>query len=215
MSQRFYPETMPVLASYWLKTVCHGGHNRAWWVDLNRQIKGVLKGEHLDARSCGTLVSIQNWIERSVLLAGNVPEARQGIAPPFRDNPPRETLATYVSRLLNEWLSAEIASLLVEHSELPVDPEEGIPALARARALERVLIRERLSPEVLEQLLQPELLSPKSIYPADAEILRDVIAALLGRVWAPRFPGCQRWFSVWPRIRPFPRAIRKQLPVHS
>ena len=34
-------------------------------------------------------------------------------------------------------------------------------------------------------LLEPGLLSPRYVYPADAEILRDVVLARLGRTWAP------------------------------
>src|SRR5258708_133509 len=36
--------------------------------------------------------------------------------------------------------------------------------------------------------LQPDLVSPREVYPADAEILADVVLALLGRTWAPTPP---------------------------
>jgi hypothetical protein len=52
------------------------------------------------------------------------------------------------------------------------------------RALEGLLVRERLSPRALEMLLQPQLFSPRYVYPADAEISQDVILFLLGRKWA-------------------------------
>ena len=91
----------------------------------------------------------------------------------------------YVTRLLNAWLPAEVASLLTEEGEYRTQQDAGIPVLAVGRALERVLIRENLSPGTLEMLLEPGLLSPRYVYPADAEILRDVVLARLGRTWAP------------------------------
>jgi hypothetical protein len=82
----------------------------------------------------------------------------------------------------------EVAALLT-HEEPSADaPVAGIPALAVAKALDRLLVRERFAPETLELLLAPGLLSPKLAYPADAEILRDVVLSLLGRVSAPAFP---------------------------
>jgi hypothetical protein len=95
-----------------------------------------------------------------------------------------EWLAPYIGRLLNEWLPVEVARLLVNESESTV-PQYGIPVLTIGRALERLLVRERLSPQTLEMLLHPELLSPQYVYPADAEILRDVVLSLLGRIWVP------------------------------
>jgi hypothetical protein len=47
MRQRLYPETIPVLASYWLKTVYAAGHERAWWKELNDLLRQVLREELL------------------------------------------------------------------------------------------------------------------------------------------------------------------------
>jgi hypothetical protein len=188
MRQRLYPETIPVLASYWLKTVYAGGHERGWWRELNGHLKEVLRAQPLDTPSRDALIEIQNWIQRRGLSDGKTSSPPPPRLEPFRPNLRPEWLAPYMGRLLNEWLSAEIASLLVDESELAVAPDAGIPVLAVGRALERLLVRERFSPETLEQFLQPGLLSPQYAYPADAEILRDVVLALLGWTAAPPSP---------------------------
>jgi len=188
MRQRLYPETIPVLASYWLKTVYAAGHERAWWTELNELLKQALHEQFLDAPSREALVEIQSWIPPGVLRAGKMPVPRPPRLGPFRADLGLERLAPYIGRLLNEWLSAEVAGLLVNDQELAILEDGGIPVLAIGRALERLLVRERLSPGTLETLLQPELLSPHYVYPADAEILRDVVLALLGRTEAPTPP---------------------------
>ena len=66
MGRRQYPETIPVLASFWLKTVCAGGHERGWWKDLSQQLKEVLREQRLDAPACGALTEIQAWIQDAV-----------------------------------------------------------------------------------------------------------------------------------------------------
>ena len=78
-----------------------------------------------------------------------------------------------------------MARLRVYSNASTLPREGGIPPLLIGRALEGLLVRERLSPRALEMLLQPEPFSPRSIYPADAEILQDVILFLLGWAWAP------------------------------
>ena len=188
MRQRHYPETIPVLISYWLKTVYGRGHRRGWWKELNENLKEVLRDQPLDLPSRDALVGLQTWIQQRYLVGGKMPGTSSPRPGPFRANLEPEWLAPYIGRLLNEWLSAEVASLLVDESEFVIEPDAGIPMLAVGRALERLLIRERLSPETLEMFLQPELLSPRYVYPADAEMLRDVVLALLGRTWAPPSP---------------------------
>jgi hypothetical protein len=61
----------------------------------------------------------------------------------------------------------------------------GIPVLVFGSALERLLAREHLSPGTLEMLVEPAGISLEHVYPADAEILRDVALSLLGRTRAP------------------------------
>jgi hypothetical protein len=188
MRHRLYPETLPVLASYWLTTVYSSGHNRPWWVDVNGQLKEILAGPGLDAPSREALADIQGWIQNSFLPTGKTPAAHPRVQPPFRADLAQDRLSSYICRLLNEWLPAEVASLLTNESEPVMSEDGGIPVLAEAKALERLLVRERLSPGALEMLLQPDLLSPKDVYPADAEILRDIVLSLLGRTSAPLPP---------------------------
>jgi len=176
-----------VLASYWLKTVCRVEHKRAWWQLMDGLLKQAVREEALDAPSREALVAIQEWMVRSDMVNNPTTEAASPPLQLSRANPPRETMASYLARLLNEWLPAEVARLLIEDTETAIPPE-GPSALAIGRAMERLLTREHLSREALEMLLQPELLSPHSVYPADAEMMRDVVLALLGRTEAPVFP---------------------------
>jgi hypothetical protein len=190
---RLYPETIPVLASYWLKTVYAASHPRGWWKELNGHLKDVLREKEvlrepsLNTPAREALVEIQNWIQQRGLMTSDQPHTPPPRKEPFRANLRSEAVAPYLGRLLNEWLSAEVASLLVNETDLPA-PNSGIPILAIGLALERLLVRERLSPETLEMFLQPGVLSPRYFYPADAEVLRDVVLALLGRTWTPGLP---------------------------
>ena len=188
MRQRQYRETIPVLASYWLKTVYASGHKLGWWKDLNGQLKRALRESSLDAPVREGLHDIQTWIQQSVIRTGKAPEPQPRRIQPYRANLTPERLAPYITRLLNEWLPAEVARLLTDESDLAISQESGIPVLAVGRALERLLIRENLSPGTLEMLLQPEFLSAQYVYPADWEILRDVVLARLGRTRAPEPP---------------------------
>jgi hypothetical protein len=187
MLQRLYPETMPVLASYWLKTVYASGYDSRSWRELNRQLKRVLAERLPNEFSRQAIVEIQTWVQQT-LLTGQAPQSLPPRLGPLRPSLISERLAPYVGRILNEWLPVEVAHLLVNESESSITQSDGIPVLAIGKALERLLVRERLSPGTLEQLLQPELLSPQYVYPAHVEILRDVILSLLGRTEAP--PPC-------------------------
>uniref|UniRef100_Q026D4 Uncharacterized protein n=1 Tax=Solibacter usitatus (strain Ellin6076) TaxID=234267 RepID=Q026D4_SOLUE len=184
MRQRLYPETMPVLASYWLKTVYSAGHQRAWWKELNRLLKQVLRKQALDDPSREALMDIQAWVQETGLRSGKTPAAAAVKFESVRANPKAERLAPYLRRLLNQWLLAEVARLLINGGEYGVAQDGGIPILAAAKALERLLLRDRLSPVTLEMLLQPGLVSPREAYPVDMEILTDVVLALLGRTSA-------------------------------
>lgn len=183
MRHRFYPETLPALASCWLKTICAANHNRAWWTKLRDGMDRALRDQSFESFPRAVLISTREWIERAVLAGADAPPGAQRAEPPFRPAPP-ESLVPYVCRVLNEWLPKELALLLYEEEDAGA-PGEGIPVLARAKALDRLLVRERLSPETLDTFLNCQTLSPKLVYPADAEILRDVALAHLGRVSAP------------------------------
>jgi hypothetical protein len=186
MRERLYPETLPALASYWLKTICEGRHNRAWWEQLEKSLARAARKAPLEAFAHDVLLSTREWVKHA-LRGGEPPSARRSLEPPFRSLPV-ERSAAYIARLLNEWLPTEVARVLTDEDERGAAPEAGIPALAVAKALDRLLARERLAPETLETFLAPALLTPKMVYPADTEILRDVVLAMLGRVSAPRLP---------------------------
>jgi len=146
----------------------------------------ALRDESVEPFSHDVLLSARNWTEQA-LSSGEAPSSGQRrLEPPFRSLSP-ERLGPYIARLLNEWLPAEVARLLIDESKGGL-PDAGIPGLAVARALDSVLVRERLSPETLEMFLAPDLLSPKLAYASDVEILRDLVLALLGRTSAPPPP---------------------------
>jgi hypothetical protein len=177
MRRRLYPETLPVLASYWLKTVDASGYGRRHWKKLNRLLQQILGEQPLDGPFRQAIIEIQTCIQRTALLNGQ----------PSRPKTPRsericatlssDLLQPYINRLFNEWLPVEVARFLVPR-------DGGVSPLITARALEGLLVRERLSSRALEMLLQPELFSPHYVYPADVEILQDVILFLLGRTRA-------------------------------
>ena len=179
--QRLYPETLPVLGFYWLKTVSASGYGRRQWKELNRLLKRVLGQQLLDNPSGQTIVDIQAWIQQTVPVSVQPRRPKPHRSEPIYATLSSDLLQPYINRLLNEWLPVEVARLLVnEDAALPAD--SGIPALAIGRALEGLLVREHLSPRALEMLLQPEPFSPRSVYTAEAEILQDVILFLLGRI---------------------------------
>jgi hypothetical protein len=161
-----------VLASYWLRTVYASGYGRRHWKKLNRLLKRAL-GDLPDAPSRQAIVDIQTWIQQTVFLTRQPPQPKSPRSERICATLSSDLLQPYINRLLNE----------VQAARFPIDG--GIPALAIGRALEGLLVRERLSPRALEMLLQPELFSPHDVYPADAEILQDVVLSLLGRTWAP------------------------------
>jgi hypothetical protein len=183
MRVRLYPESIPALASYWLKTVYARGYDPRAWKELDSLLTRALATEFQDDFSRQALFDIRAWIHQTIL-------AGQEIAPPppqlgpVRSSIGSERLAPYIARLLNEWLPLEVAHLMVNESET-LAQSEGIPVLATAKALERLLIRERVSSGMLDQMLEPGLLSPRSVYPAHLEIFHDVVLSLLGRTDAP------------------------------
>ena len=185
-----YAETLPVLAFYWLKTVYGSGYVRGEWKALDGFLRETLAGSDAgDAHWRQTLNDLQGWARYAALRARQSAPSSPDRAPePARTTLSPETLVPYVARLLNEWLPVEVARLLIAEAEGGSAQEGGIPVLSAARALERLLLREGLSPGTLEALLQPGLMSPRLVYPADMEILRHVALFLLGRTGAPT-PG--------------------------
>jgi hypothetical protein len=183
--QRLYPETLPVLVSYWLKTVSAKGHDFSWWRSLYDELSQSLVNEFPDdSPSRQALIELRTWIENEILLKGHPPSPRPPCLASVRTNLDPSALKPYINRLLSTWLPLEVARLLVNEAESAPGGEEGIPVLATALALEHLLVRARFSRETLEMLLGPALFSPQYVYPADAEILRDVVLDLLGRTAA-------------------------------
>jgi hypothetical protein len=184
LRQRLYPETLPVLASYWLKTVSASGYGRRQWKELNGLLKRALSEQFLDGPSRQAIVDLQTWIQQTLLLTGQAPRPKPPRSERICATLSSDLLQPYINRLLNEWLPVEVAHLLVDEDASSLPADGGIPAMAIGRALEGLLVRERLSPRALEMLLQPEPFSPRCVYTAEAEILQDVVLSLLGRTWA-------------------------------
>ena len=185
MRQRLYPETLPVLAYYWLKTLHASGYGRRQWKKLSRLLRRALGEQLPDSPSHQAILSVQTRIQQTIGSRRQPARPKVLRSEHICGTLSSDLLAPYVRRLLNEWLPAEAARLLVNGNGSTPPSDGGIPALVIGRALEGLLVRERLSPRALEMLLQPELFSPHYVYPADVEILQDVILFLLGRKWAP------------------------------
>jgi len=178
--RRLYPETIPVLASYWLKTVYRNQYTRDEWRDLDKLLRTKENDASLPEEGREALSDIRKWIRDSGYPPGKELASSKIAAIARRPPLSAEALIAYTTRLLNEWLPQEIARLLIQ------EPEPGVSALTVGRALEGLLLRDRLSLSTLEELLTAGLLSARSAYPADIEILRDIVAYLLGRTDAPR-----------------------------
>src|SRR5215469_4528747 len=72
MRQRQYPETIPVLASYWLKTVYTSGYTRQEWKALNVLLKHATSGRLVEGPTLAPALleaigEIQDWIENTLL----------------------------------------------------------------------------------------------------------------------------------------------------
>jgi hypothetical protein len=180
LSRRWYPETKSVAALYWLKTVYASGYELDHWRALNKLLVRYAAPDE-------TLKQLQCWIQQQGLLK-KAKETVKTFRPLEPRNRERELtdLLPYMTRLLNEWLPREVARLLTE--EPFEEDSEGIPSIAAARALERILERDRLSKSTLNRLLDPSFPTALLIYPADYELLRDVVLYLLGRTDAPPSP---------------------------
>lgn len=178
--RRLYPETVQALAFYWLKTVYARGYSRGDWKALDSL---------LAQQSHPAMANIRGWMREAGVLTADIAAGAAPVLPDgSRDAPAAGNLASYAVRLLNEWLPVEVARLLICESEQTGVEDGGIPAIACARAIERILVRERLTAATLEALLGPDLLPARFVYPADAELLRDVALFLLGRTEPPTPP---------------------------
>ncbi len=182
--QRLYRESVPVLTSWWLKTVFSAGHNPVWWGKLDTAIRNVLGSQSLDATAAEAITDLQTWVRRAILPRHKAPEIQPILVPPFRPDMAPDQAGPCLSRILTEWLPGEVARLLMTEADLVGSDEGGMPVLAIAKVLERLLLREHFSPASLELLLEAERFSPKYFYPAHLEIFRDIVLAHLGRTAA-------------------------------
>ncbi len=185
MRQRLYPETLPALASFWLQTVCANGYSLRLWKELHHLLNSALREQLLDDPSREVIIEIKNWIQERVFRSGQRPESVPQLLEPVRASLDSERLTAFIIRLLNEWVPLEVARLLIDEGQSTVAEDSGIPVLTIGSAIKRLLVREHLSRATLEMMLEPELLSPEYVYPADLEMLRDVVLSLLGRTQAP------------------------------
>jgi hypothetical protein len=175
MRQRAYTETTPALAYFWLRTVYVSGYNRGEWNRLDWLLLEALNTGALAAHAA-ILAALRSRIRRDGFLTGDAPPPPR--TPPLSESPApgAGSLVAYFIRLLSEWLPKEIAQLQIDESE-----GQEIPSLCTGRALERLLVRQRLSRRSLEFALDPSFFSPRFVYPCHYEILRDVALFLLGR----------------------------------
>ena len=184
IGQRLYPEGIPVLMYYWLRTLRAEGYQPAEWKSLDHLLLRAIADEREPgAPAIPSVIDLREWIQQV---------RHRNQQPPRRADEPfgptrqvsSEALVPYLFRLLNEWLPVEVAHLLVDEPAEESE-ESGIPVLVVAQAMERLLLRERLSRLTLEAMLAPGPLSPRLFYPADSELLQDVVLFLLGRTDAP------------------------------
>ncbi|PWU06908.1 MAG: hypothetical protein C5B51_11195 [Terriglobia bacterium] len=185
MEKRLYRDSLPVLGWYWLRTIYRSGYDRRELEALDGLIG---RAQTTGGEQSAILAEMKHWI-RQTPAAGKTGREEGQSAAPDRSRLRSANIERYLAQLLNQWLPAEIARLLVTEFEEDGVFSTGIPALIRGRAIERLLIREHVSRETLEALLDPGLLSPQWFYPADIEILRDVVLYLLGRTEMPPFPA--------------------------
>ena len=75
--KRLYPETLPVLASYWLKTVYSAGHNLAWWSQLDA--RQVFSDEQSSGAQPEPSADIHAYIRHEVL--DKTPRPSLGLPP--------------------------------------------------------------------------------------------------------------------------------------
>jgi hypothetical protein len=189
MGRRMYPETMPALVFYWVRTARRKGYGCDEWRAVYRLLDHALQHAHANRQVFDALTSLHAYIRDEGLLTGQTrPPARRDPTEATWPELGSEALAAYVFRLLNEWAPKELALLLLDETEESNPDEPEVRALTAGRVMERLLLRTRLSPHSFETLLQSNVFTPKFVYPADYEVLRDVLLFLLGRTDAPPIP---------------------------
>jgi hypothetical protein len=184
LRQRLYLETIPALAFYWMETVDKTGCSVK---QLDHLLKSISNDQLRSAPFRELIREIETYSQNRAMLADQRLGSTTSNSGPMRTWVQEEGGTAYIIRLLNDWLPKELARMFFEETESTLH-DSGLPALTIAAAIQRLLDRERLSCETLEMLLKPGLLSPESVYPADLEVLRDVVLCLLGRTGGPTPP---------------------------
>src|SRR5271165_5886419 len=158
MRRRMYPESLPALTLYWLKTLYHGGYTSQDWSALDRLLNRELAHPQFAQPEFGPVLAKLQTSIRDLLRdrPGQVRAAVQALPAP-RPKLNSDVLVPYMVRLLNEWAPVEVARMLVREPQESAVEEQGLPADTFGRALERLLVREQLSGATLEALLQPAL----------------------------------------------------------
>ena len=109
MRQRRYPETLPVLAYYWLKTLKASGYGRRQWKKLSRLLKRTLGEQLLDALSHQAILNVQTRIQQTVFLNKQPTRPKALRSENICATLSSDLLRPYINRLLNEWLPVEAA----------------------------------------------------------------------------------------------------------
>src|SRR5215469_2008025 len=104
--RRLYAESVPALASWWLRTVYYARHNRVWWNELDSAIEEFLRRQTSGA-AAETIRDVQLWVRQAILPQQRLPRVQPLLRPPFRPDLTTDQAAPYLSRVLNEWLPAE------------------------------------------------------------------------------------------------------------
>jgi len=154
---------------------------------LDHLLKSISKDQLRSTSFRELILEIETYPQKRAMLADQRLGSTTSNSGPVRTWMQEEGGTAYIIRLLNDWLPKELARMFFKENESTLH-DSGLPALTIATAIERLLDRERLSRETLEMLLKPGLLSPESVYPADLEVLRDVVLCLLGRTGGPAPP---------------------------
>ena len=110
MRHRLYLETTPVLAFYWLRTICEKGYQEPEWTALDHLLRQADQSVSSD-QAFQSISDLREWIQQT--RHRNPPPSIRSVS---RGEQTREVnsdaLVPYVFRLLNEWLPVEAANLL-------------------------------------------------------------------------------------------------------
>ena len=109
ITQRLYPETIPALAMFWLKTLWNQGYTRDDWSILDQLLKHRLASE-TEPEIRQVFSDLRTWI-RDARAQDDQPGPGYGHSTLASQRPPLDNRDTrsYVVRLVNEWMPVEVA----------------------------------------------------------------------------------------------------------